>query len=254
MRKSLPLLNKRILITRNKEQAADFSHLVEELGGTAYVVPLIQFSLPINSEEISSEIHECIEGMDIIVFTSTNGVDYFFQLYDKPLHKKIAAVGEKTKEALEKRGLEVTIMPNKFTAEHLLDSLIDGTQKSASILLIQGNLARPILREQLIKLGYNVKQIVVYENTMPKESIHKLKKLSNENLDVVTFTSPSSVRNFSNIIPPEKLKAEVAVIGPITESAAKQLGYTVHISPENYTVQSLVNSIVDFYNKGCVKG
>ncbi|MDX5476445.1 MAG: uroporphyrinogen-III synthase [Bacillaceae bacterium] len=249
MRDSLPLLNKRILITRSKEQAADFSHLVEELGGTALVVPLIQFSLPVNSDEISSEIHECIEEMDNVVFTSTNGVDYFFQLYNKPIHKRIAAVGEKTKEALEKRGLEVSVMPNKFTAEHLLDSIIVGTEKSASILLIQGNLARPILREQLMKLGYNVKQIVVYENTMPTESIHKLKKLSNEKFDIVTFTSPSSVRNFSNIIPPEKLNADVAVIGPITESAAKQLGYTVQISPENYTVQSLVDSIVHFYNK-----
>ncbi|WP_096153138.1 MULTISPECIES: uroporphyrinogen-III synthase [Bacillus] len=247
MKNSLPLLHKRILITRSKEQATDFSHLVEELGGTALVVPLIQFSLPANAEEISNQIQECMAEMDIVVFTSTNGVDYFFQLYDKPIHKKIAAVGEKTKEALESRGLSVTVMPNKFTAEHLLDSLTDEVKKQASILLIQGDLARPILREQLVKLGYNVKQIVVYENTMPNASLHKLKELSNEKLDIVTFTSPSSVRNFSKVIPPDCLKSNVAVIGPITETAAKQLGYTVQISPEKYTVQSLVESIVDFY-------
>lgn len=245
MKRTLPLADKRILITRSKEQARYFSTQIEALGGTSVEVPLIQFQRVSESKLVSMEIEESLPLYDWIIFTSVNGVKYFFELHQGQLPNRIAAVGAKTKEALEALGYNVDMIPKQFSAEDLVDSFkgMDPT----SILLIQGNLARPLLREELGRIGYNVKQIVVYENKLRVPEKKEMTVLKEGKVDLYTFTSPSTIHNYIELFGlPD---GPVATIGPITRQAAEQAGVMVSISPAEYTMDGLLEEIVQYFQK-----
>ncbi|KMJ60325.1 hypothetical protein AB685_05795 [Bacillus sp. LL01] len=245
MDRTLPLADKRILITRGKEQARYFSMQIQALGGTSLEVPLIQFQRVSESVSVSTEIKESLPHYEWIVFTSVNGVKYFFEMFEGRLPNRIAAVGNKTKDALEALGCLVEMVPERFSAEDLVDSFEKVTP--TSVLLIQGNLARPLLREELGRIGYNVKQIVVYENKLRKPDEKEMNYLKKGKVDLYTFTSPSTVHNFIELF---GLPAgPVAAIGPITRQAAEQAGVEVAISPSEYTMDGLLEEIVQYFKR-----
>ncbi|MCA1318729.1 uroporphyrinogen-III synthase [Bacillus tianshenii] len=248
MDRTLPLADKCILITRSKEQASYFSKQVQKLGGTPLEVPLIQFSLPANLEKVASELEEAVAHYEWLVFTSVNGVNHFFQLHNKPLTNKIAAVGSKTKEALAARGYETDLVPSSYSAENLVEEIscrLDPSQDK--LALIQGNLARPVLREELLRLGYNVKRITVYENKPLSLAKEEIEAVVQKKLDLITFTSPSTVHNFKKAF--GLLDVPVAVIGPITEKAAVQAGFKVSVNPEVYTIDGLLKEIITYFQR-----
>lgn len=245
MGRTLPLADKRILITRSKEQARYFSRQIQALGGTSLEVPLIQFQKVSSSDRVSTEIYESIPHYEWIVFTSVNGVEYFFELFEDRLTNRIAAVGKKTKNALEALGYKVDLVPERFSAEDLVESFEKLTP--SSVLLIQGNLARPLLREELGRIGYNVKQIVVYENKLRVPEEKEMNVLKKGKVDLYTFTSPSTVHNYIELfgLP----NGPVATIGPITRQAAERAGVKVAISPEEYTMDGLLEEIVQYFKR-----
>jgi uroporphyrinogen-III synthase len=244
---TLPLADKRILITRSNEQATYFSAQVQALGGTSLEVPLIQFQLPPNSEAVKADISKSVHNYEWIVFTSVNGVRFFLSLYEseRPLTNRVAAVGKKTSDALEARGIRIDLVPEKFSAEDLVESFKE--LSPTSVLLIQGNLARPLLREELMKMGYNVKQIIVYENKLRTPETKEIKAVRERRVDVYTFTSPSTVHNFIKVF--GQPSGPVAVIGPITRQAAENAGLVVDICPEDYTVDGLLDEIVHYFQR-----
>ncbi|NLP50281.1 uroporphyrinogen-III synthase [Bacillus sp. RO1] len=245
MDRTLPLADKRILITRSNEQARYFSKQIQSLGGTSLEVPLIQFQHVSDKEKVAADIKSNIPDYEWIVYTSVNGVKYFFELYQGHLPNKIAVVGAKTKQALEALGYKVDLVPNRFSAEDLIESFAKET--ISSILLIQGNLARPLLREELNRIGYNVKQIVVYENKIRVPEEKEWKWLKEGKVDLYTFTSPSTVHNYMELfgLP----KGPVATIGPITRNAAEKAGINVAISPSEYTMDGLLEEIVQYFKR-----
>lgn len=242
---TLPLADKRILITRSKEQARYFSKQIAALGGTSLEVPLIQFQHVSDTMQVQADIKSHIDHFEWIVFTSVNGVKYFFDIYQGHLPNKIAVVGEKTKQALESHGYNVELVPQRFSAEDLIESFEKETV--SSVLLIQGNLARPLLREELSRIGYNVKQIVVYENVIRVPEEKEWKWVKEGKVDLYTFTSPSTVHNFIELL--GLPKGPVATIGPITRSAAEKAGITVAISPSEYTMDGLLQEIVQYFQR-----
>ncbi|WP_404444170.1 uroporphyrinogen-III synthase [Sutcliffiella horikoshii] len=245
MDRTLPLADKRILITRSKEQARYFSKQIAALGGTSLEVPLIQFQQVSDTWQVKVDIKANISHFEWIVFTSVNGVKYFFELYQGHLPNKIAVVGEKTKLAMEALGYKVDLVPNRFSAEDLIESF--NKEKRSSVLLIQGNLARPLLREELSRIGYNVKQIVVYENVIRVPDEKEWNLVKEGKVDLYTFTSPSTVHNFMELFGlPE---GPVATIGPITKHAAEKAGINVAISPSLYTMDGLLEEIVQYFKR-----
>ncbi len=245
MDRTLPLADKRILITRSKEQARYFSTQIQALGGTSLEVPLIQFQRVSESVISSAEIEESLPHYEWIVFTSVNGVKYFFEMFDGLLSNRIAVVGIKTKSALEALGYTVDMVPERFSAEDLVECFEKVTP--SSVLLIQGNLARPLLREELSRIGYNVKQIVVYENQLRVPEEKEMTVLKKGQVDLYTFTSPSTVHNFIKLFGlPD---GPVATIGPITKQAAEQAGVEVSISPAEYTMDGLLAEIVQYFQR-----
>jgi uroporphyrinogen-III synthase len=254
------LAGKTVLITREKEQAKEFAEKIVALGGHPISIPLISFQLPENREAVKATLSH-LPAYDWIIFTSQNGVEYFFQLLKKenisvmkmPL---IAAVGEKTERALKKRGVKVDLVPTEFVAESLAEAMMPFVKKGTKILFPRGNLARTVLRDELHKQGAEVTDIIVYENIPNKEAAKKLPVLlKQKKLDIITFTSSSTVRNFAALLDKAGLKEEIAhsiiaCIGPVTKNTAVQLGLPVHVCPEkHYTIDGMLEEIVAFVKK-----
>jgi uroporphyrinogen-III synthase len=252
-----PLSGKTVLVTRGKEQAREFSELLAQTGALPLEIPLISFSLPSNIEPIKQVLKE-VNRYDWIIFTSKNGVDFFFQLMDEAALReaafKIAVVGQKTAQALKKRGLQPDIVPKEFVAEGLIETLKPLIKPDERVLLVKGNLARPVLKSALEQLGANLDEVIVYEtklNESGKSQIINL--LIKQNIDVITFTSPSTVNSFMKMMEgiewqPLLQRCAVACIGPITKQAAEEAGMTVHICPENYTIDDMIKAMVVYFS------
>jgi len=251
-----PLTGITVLVTRGKDQAKEFSEKLSKLGAVPLETPLISFSLPETIEPAKQAIKE-IHKYDWLIFTSKNGVDFFFQLLEEPIKMedlpKIAVVGKKTAKALERIGIEPALVPEKFVAEGLIEELKPLVAPYERVLLVKGNLARPILKQSLEEIGACVTDAVVYETKLNSEGKQEtIDLLIKGKIDVITFTSPSTVQGFMKILEGldwhQLLKHSViACIGPITKQAAEREGLQVQICPENYTIDDMIEAIVNYF-------
>jgi uroporphyrinogen III methyltransferase/synthase len=174
---------------------------------------------------------------------------------------KIAAVGKITAEALAAKGIRADLLPEKFTGDSLAASLVATGVENRRILLPRALKARETLPETLTGAGAHVTVAPVYQNTMPASGAgEKIREelrqsLQEKRVDMVTFTSSSTVKNFIRLLdldtPVEAGKflsgVGVAAIGPITARTAEQSGLHVDVQPAEYTIPDLVDSIVMYF-------
>ncbi|MBM7701338.1 uroporphyrinogen-III synthase [Metabacillus iocasae] len=257
-----PLFLKNILITRASRQAHSFSKRIEDLGGTPVHIPLLTFTRAKTNRRQVKEVLQTLHTYDWIVFTSQNGISFFmewlkdYQIKQDELNKlKVAVVGEKTAKELEKHGVKVTVMPEKFVAEALLDSLLREVHKNEKVLLVRGNLARPVIREGLIKEGYHVTDLIVYETVRSESKQEELVQLLKERkIHAVTFTSSSTVDSFVEAMKniPNWLEllndCLIVCIGPITSTTASEYGLKHH-TPNEYTVDGMIELLVSCFSR-----
>ncbi|HHY72814.1 MAG TPA: uroporphyrinogen-III synthase [Bacillus bacterium] len=256
---SSPLQGKRILVTRAKEQAVSFSEKIAELGGIPIEIPLIKIQPPKNTELIKRTL-ENILAYDWLVLTSVNGVHYFFDFlkkfnisFDKEasMWPKIAVVGKKTLEALEEKGYTADLIPEKFVAEDLLEKLVETVVAGETLLLARGNLGRLLLPEKLAEIGIKVDDLVIYETVLNMEKqMELLHLLKNHSIDMITFTSSSTVTNFVALLQGTNWQdwmddVQIVCIGPITENTALEAGIKVDIVAEEYTIAGLIDAIIN---------
>ncbi|GMB07445.1 uroporphyrinogen-III synthase [Thermolongibacillus altinsuensis] len=248
----MSLRGKKVLVTREREQAKSFSAKLKEQGALPVEVPLIQTSLP---QQIDETVLAHWNEYDWIVFTSQNGVKYFFELAGSlPEEKrpKVAAVGEKTAQALQKKWGPIDLVPDEFVAESLAEAMKQHVQKGERILLVKGNLARETLRNELQSFA-QVTDFIVYETSINKAAKEELiRLLEKKELDVITFTSSSTVRNFMELLdgcPLDQWLKDVAIacIGPITKQTAHELGMRVDICPHTYTIDGMIEAMNDYF-------
>jgi uroporphyrinogen-III synthase len=252
-----PLSGKTVLVTRGKEQAKEFSELLMQMGAFPIEIPLISFSLPPDIEPIKQILKE-VNRYDWVIFTSKNGVDFFFQLMDgdglKKGFPKIAVVGKKTAQALKKKGIQVDVVPKEFVAEGLIEALKPLIKPRERVLLVKGNLARPVLKQALEEMGVHITELVVYETKLNESGKSQMiELLIKKKIDVITFTSPSTVHSFMQMLEGVEWRSllqrcAVACIGPITKQAAEEAGIQVHICPENYTISDMIKAIVVYFS------
>jgi uroporphyrinogen III methyltransferase/synthase len=258
-----PLFGRRIAVTRARAQASALTLSLESLGAEVWEFPTIDIVPPADY----SPLDECLTRINTyqwIIFTSVNGVEAFFQrLWEKGgdvrqlLGIRLAAIGPATGKALEKRGLRVDYIPEVFRAEAIADGLAGRIKPGDRVLLPRAREARVILVEMLQKMGAAVEEVVTYETVMGSaDSGILLDLLQNRQLDAVTFTSASTVRNFLNLINTKKAdvaslmdKIVVACIGPITADTARELGLSVQIVANEYTIAGLVEALTAYYIK-----
>jgi uroporphyrinogen-III synthase len=244
-----PLHRKRIVITRSKEQAASFGDKLDRLGAEPVVFPVIQFvALP--PEPLDSALVQ-LERYDWVVFTSVNAVEFFFRRIDElALTLKlpcVATVGSATAVALQSRHIAIDFTPDEFTGEALAAGLGDLTGQK--VLLPRAKIGRPQIVDLLRQQGAVVDDVALYDTVTAVPTPDALSQLQ-QGFDVITFTSPSSVRNFLKItnktLPDGSV---VACIGPITADEARQNGLNVAIMPSEYTIDGLIQAIGDYYRR-----
>jgi uroporphyrinogen-III synthase len=256
MRQDLPLLGKRILVPRGKKEARVFSKLVEKYGGVPMEIPLLAFR-PIELTRDSEELIGQIDTYDWIVFTSNVTVETFLSFFKNQTIQfpQIAVIGKRTSEALKNKGYEVCFTPREFAAEGFVHEFLPFVQKGMKVLIPKGNLAREYISDSLKRAGAIVDEVIVYETFLPEESKKQLKDaLSDKLIDVLTFTSPSTVDHFMEVINENNLHRNIddcliSCIGPVTKERIESVGLRVSIIPETYTVNDMLKEIIVYLQK-----
>lgn len=250
------LQGKRVLITRERSQAQTFSEIILRDGGIPIVVPLLEIVCQPKSRRDLQQV----SGFEWIFFTSANGVDCFFQmLHEYELEKqlrscKLAVVGHKTEEALKKYGYQAHFIPSIYNAETMADEFrsIYPPQSEGQLLLVRGNLSRQTLPIEFKKHGYKVELMEVYETVSHYKMKDQLnKQLTDQHIDFVTFTSPSTVHAFMKMIDPSfRYKDLVCVcIGTTTEEAARQAEFKTILVPNMFTIEGMVKRMQEYVIK-----
>jgi len=256
-----PLFGKRVLVTRSREQASSLSEKIEDLGGEAWEYPAIAIAEPLDPSPLEQAIRNAGD-YDWIIFTSVNGVKAFFERMAKlkiDIRKladvNFCAIGPKTKEAIEEKGIMVQYVPEVFRAEAIVEGLKNTLKPGQKVLLPRADLARPVLIDSLKELDLDVHEVISYRTVKnTAESQELLEKIINKEIHVITFTSSSTVKNFMELLKgkdtAELLRGvTIACIGPITADTAHQMGLKVDITAETYTIEGLVDAMVNYFRK-----
>ncbi|MFT8320552.1 MAG: uroporphyrinogen-III synthase [Bacillus sp. (in: firmicutes)] len=248
-----PLFGKTVLIPRSKKQAASLSEKVASLGGRAVEIPLLEFSeCPLSAEIIT----RCVKGSyyDWFVFTSSNGVQAFFHQLDRFEGKipKIAVIGEKTTKTLLSFGYKPDFVPSEYVAETFVEEFSLIVRNNEKVLIVKGNLARDYLVINLKKRSACIDEAIVYHTYFPKESEKLLANaLSAKELDILFFTSTSTVDHFMSVVEKYDLHSKiddlmVVCIGPVTKERLDYYHINVHVMPEVFTVESMMEDLVHY--------
>ncbi|MCL1790973.1 MAG: uroporphyrinogen-III C-methyltransferase [Peptococcaceae bacterium] len=254
-----PLFGKRVLVTRAREQASRLSQAIEELGGEAYEFPSIRVvpSLPEEAEKLDGALRRAGD-YKWIIFTSVNGVIAFFDRLEalemdvRDLKgPRLCAIGPKTAEELRRKGLRVDFLPELFKAEEIAEGLKGKVDAGDRVLLPRANIARKVLPEALVEMGVLVDEIVAYRTVQaesPESGERVCEELKDGRIQIITFTSSSTVTNFLKLVGVESIpqwrdKVKVASIGPITSETAEKMGLSVDIEAEEYTIDGLLQAI-----------
>ncbi|BCJ85050.1 uroporphyrinogen-III C-methyltransferase [Effusibacillus dendaii] len=251
-----PLFGKRVLVTRARSQAGELASKIEQLGGEVYEFPVIRLAPPTDWQPVDQALSR-LESFDWLIFTSVNGVEFFFgrmretAIDIRRLRGKIAAVGSVTEQALRQRGIIPDLMPDQFIADELLTVMQNKLRPGDRILLPTADIARKTLPDGLRQLGGEVTEIDVYQNQAVADDAEAVAEmLANGRIDVLTFTSSSTVKNFVKAMQGQDLpkllaRVQVASIGPVTTETAAKLGVRVDVQAEPHTIDGLVEAIVN---------
>ena len=258
---SRPLFGKRILVTRPEDQATGFIMALSGLGAECLLFPTIEIIPP----ESWGELDRAIEGLsryDWILFTSVNGVAYFFARLDVAKKDtrhlngiKIGAIGPKTAAALMDRGINPDLIPDTYRAEEMVEALKGYPLNGKRVLLPRPAIARDLIPKSLKSLGALVDEVEAYQTVQPEYSQDQLDRLFKKGkIDMITFTSPSGVTNVLALLEGKPIyeeisKVGVACIGPVTAQRAKEVGLKVVVAPDEYTAEALARAIAEFYEQ-----
>ena len=257
-----PLFGKRIVVTRAREQASDFLVLLNELGAEGIEFPTIEVIPPPDWEALDEAIRS-IETYQWLLFTSVNGVKYFFvrlETLGKDARDlkgiKVGAIGPKTAQAIREKGIRPDLVPPEYRAEAVVEAFRKVEKRTCRILLPRAAQAREVLPQELEKISEKVDVVEAYRTIRAETGKEGVRDLLKEgHIDMVTFTSSSTVTNFVDIFekdgdPIQKWMEKVAVacIGPVTADTAKERGFKVSLMPKDYTIEALTEGIVQFFS------
>ncbi|MHB8612158.1 MAG: bifunctional uroporphyrinogen-III C-methyltransferase/uroporphyrinogen-III synthase [Candidatus Dormibacteraceae bacterium] len=252
-----PLHGRRVLMTRARHQVDPFRRELVELGASVVEIPTIEIQpMPLDDRVRRAIAH--LEMTALVIFASANAVNIFFQMLlesgkdARALHRsKLCAIGQETAESLEGHGLRPELITAEYTAEGLAKALEGWEMDGMHVLVPRAEVARDALPSLLANRGAEVEILPVYRAICPAGAGGALLRLfDNEGVDVITFTSSSTVYNFVRAFPEDRLPAvlgdaEIACMGPVTADVARKLGLTVSIVAREYTTHGLVQAIAE---------
>ena len=258
-----PLFGRTIVVTRARAQASELVEMLEAQGAEVITAPAIRIESLGGTPEMRKAVRVAVAEADWIVFTSVNGVESFLEalalenLDVRSLAEVyVAAIGPATGALLRERGIRCDLLPEQFVAEALLDAF-DKTEtfKDQTFFLPRSEIARPELAEGLRKRGANVIEVTAYR-TLPETTLPDglYERLERGEVDLVTFSSSSTVTNFVNALPKDRRDTLVscvraASIGPVTSDALRKAGIQIVVTADESTIPALAKAIGDHFKK-----
>jgi uroporphyrinogen III methyltransferase/synthase len=172
---------------------------------------------------------------------------------------RICTIGPATTEQLVRYGIRVDLTPEEYRAEAIAAALRAlGNLRGQRFLLPRADIARELLADELRQAGAEVTEVAAYRTLLAgaeRDSDHDVyRMLLDREIDAVTFTSASTVKNFAKIFGEEQAAdllrtTVVASIGPVTAEAAQQLGIATTVMPKRYTIPDLVDALVEHFSQ-----
>lgn len=249
------LHGRRVLVTRPAEQAGRFITALRDYGADVVVCPTIRVVPPDDFTLLDAAI-ERLGTYDWLILTSVNGVKFFCERLERTvddLHRahpklQVGAIGPATAEALAQRNIQTRFIPEEYVAEAIVEQI--GDVSGLHILLPHANIARKTLVEGLLMKGALVDEIVAYR-TLPVAANDAASISQIPQVDIATFTSPSTVHQFVMLCgarTPQYVLGDalIACIGPITARAVIDHGLDAHIVAAEHTSEGLIHAILAY--------
>lgn len=238
-----PLSGKRVLVTATEKMAENLSRVLEQEGAEAIAFSLIHTE-PLLGEGLSETIAH-LEEYTWLVFTSSNGVDIFFDYLLKCgkdircLAKlRFAVIGEGTKKALAAKGIRADFEPSRYSSRDLSAEWVPTLAKEDRVLMLRAEEASQELNRALENAGISYTAAALYHTAVDGRKAEELNRLLSQ-VDYVAFASASAVRAFASMAETKEFAAKVVCIGPVTEKAAAAAGIPVHQSAVEYTAEGI---------------
>jgi len=252
-----PLFGRGVVITRPEAQAEEMRRLLRQQGARAIPFPTIRILPPESRQELDQALDR-LESYHWIIFTSANGVRFFLDRLKETGRDirdlkgiRICTIGPATASILDKMGIRVDLIPDSYISESVVKAFEKQDIQGRKILLPRAETARDVIPEGLTRLGAAVDVVTVYRTVASEQRKEDLEPILDAGkVDVITFTSPSTVMHFLEImgkdfgLPPQ---IKIACIGPITAAAVRKAGWPVDILREEFTIPGLVDAITEYY-------
>ena len=262
-----PLAGRTVMITRAREQAAEFASALEGYGARVVSCPTIEIAPPESYVELDAAIEDLF-GYDWLVFTSANAVEHFCRRLEasgKDVSEldelRVCAVGDATAERLADERVHVDLVPRKFQAEGVfaaLENYLGGRERLAGLnfLLPRAAAARDYLPRALEVAGARADCVTAYRTVRPETTDRARVEalLVGGGVDFVTFTSSSTVHNFAQLFDTRDLRpllsgVRVACIGEVTSRTAAEFGLRTDVLPTEATTRALARAVADYYRR-----
>lgn len=250
----MDLSNQRTLITRPRAQAGQFAAALRSAGAEPIIFPVIEIAPTADTIALDRALKK-MDCYSWLVLTSINGVKAVWERFgDLSLsgpaeNVRVAAIGPETAAALQERGVYADFVPSEYVAEAILPGL--GDLRGRWVLLPRAELARPVLPIAIQAADGIAHEIVAYRTLPAQPDPIGLKSIS-AGVDIVTFTSSSTVRNFIDLasragFDPHNLPGDpiIACIGPVTANTAQEQGLPVNVVASEYTIAGLLKALLD---------
>lgn len=259
MMKAKPLGGWRILVTRASGQAFGLSEPLRQRGAEVIEIPTIEIT-SVGSYGVLDHALIKIDHYDTLILTSVNGAEVLFERYNRlglPIvdmqHLLVVAIGPATARAIQSEGLGVSIVPEKYVAESVVEALREKLFKNSRVLLVRAKVARDVLPDELRKMGASVDVIEAYETKVPQGAAEKIQDLFanfSRRPHMVTFTSSSTATNFLSLLGQNSRElledVKLASIGPVTSATLRQAGLEPALEAHDYTMEGLVEAITEY--------
>ncbi len=259
----LPLIGRRIMITRSRNQVGELRGMLMGLGAEVLVAPAIEIADPHDWSPVDAAIGE-LDRFDWLVFASGNAIERFFSRV-RSIHGnlngltdvRVAVVGRKSAEKVRGHGLHVDLCPSRHTAANLAERFAEGNVSGLRVLIPRGEKGRRTIPDALRALGADVREVIVYRTQKPPGISDRVKvRLQRKEVDLVVFSSPSAALNCTELfkqfgMPELSRTLPAACIGPTTAETARSLGFSVVAQAADWEVgiAGLVDSIQDYFGE-----
>lgn len=253
-----PLHGKRVVVTRSRTQASKLAEKLLEAGADVLEIPMIRMMsrpLPPDSMEKFKNISQ---HFDLLIFTSPNAVDFFFQEFFK-IHSDVRAlgsisfvsVGVGTTQAISKYHVKVDFQPQAFTAESLGQEIPESQVRGKRICLPRSSLANSTLNQRLHEKGAILEEWVMYDTVPEKEDLNgDRKRFQEEGADWVLFSSSSTVEHWKQLdLKTEGKKPLYGSMGPVTTQKMKELGIPLGFEAQPHTISGFVESLIEIVSQ-----